>query len=326
MNDQRRRLLLVSLGVAGLPGVAAAQTVAPPRVAVLSGGSKADNAELFKFFIDGLHQRGYREGRSVALEERWADYSGDRLQAAAAAIGALRPAVVVTVAGGADAARRLLPSVPHVFLHSGDPVAAGLVESYARPGRNATGISLLATELIEKRMEFLKQIVPSLRRMAFLANPEHPGEHRELAASRSAAQRLGIEVSYHQARNRAELGKVLEAMIASRPDAASLFSDGLMTGQNRVLAEFFMKHRIPSIAGWVRFAEAGHLLSYGPDRREAWRRLAYFVDKIVKGARPSDLPVELPTLFELAVNRRTAAALRLTLPQQLLARADRVLE
>jgi putative ABC transport system substrate-binding protein len=326
VNDQRRRIVLASLGIAGLPGVASAQGASLPRVAVLSAGSKADTAELFNFFIEGLHQRGFREGRSIALEERWADYSSDRLEAAAVEIGALRAAVVVTVAGAAEAARRLLPSVPQVFLHSGDPVAAGLVNSYARPGRNATGISLLATELIEKRMEFLKQILPNLRRMAFLANPEHPGEHRELASSRSAAQRLGIEVSYHQARNRAELGKVLEAVIASRPDAASLFSDGLMTGQNRVLADFFLKHRIPSIAGWARFAEVGHLLSYGPDRRDAWRRLAYFVDKIVKGARPSDLPVELPTVFELVVNRRTAAALGLALPPQLLARADRVLE
>jgi putative ABC transport system substrate-binding protein len=213
-----------------------------------------------------------------------------------------------------------------VFLQSGDPVAAGVADSFARPGRNATGVSLLAVDLIGKRIETLMQIVPNVRRIAFVANPEHPGERRELAASRAAAEQLRVEVTYHQGRNRAELDTALTAVATTRPDAAVLFSDALMLGQRRELAAFFLKQRIPTATGWARFPESGHLLSYGPNQAAAWRRVAYFVDKVIRGANPSDLPIELPTVIEMVVNRRTAMAMNLALPPAVLLRADRVID
>lgn len=296
------------------------------RVAFLSGASKSDTVEAFESLLEGLRELGYREDRNLLVDARWADYSAERATKLAAEIAALRPAVIVTQGGGLRPASRLFPPIPVVFLQSGDPVVAGFAESFARPGRNATGISLLALDLIGKRMESLKQILPNLRRVAFLANPEHPGEHRELAASRAAAEQLRIEVTYHQARNPAELDTALAAVATARPDAAVLFSDALMLGRRQALASFFLKHRIPSATGWARFPESGHLLSYGPNLPAAWRRVAYFVDRVIKGANPADLPIELPTVIEMVVNRRTAMAMNLVLPPAILLRADRVID
>jgi putative ABC transport system substrate-binding protein len=212
-----------------------------------------------------------------------------------------------------------------VFVHSGDPVEAGFADSLSRPGRNATGISLLALDLISKRMEFLKQIRPSMQRVALLASPEHPGQQRELAASRAAAAQFGVEVLYHEARTPAELAAALPRVPDGKPDAALLFSDALMLGQREALAAFFLTHKIPSGAGYSAFPDSGHVMSYGPERLAVWRRIAHFVDRIVKGARPAGMPIELPTVFELVINRRSASAMDLVVPQQLLVRADRVI-
>jgi len=196
-----RRRLILALGAAFvLRGSSArAQARQLHRVAWLSGGRKADTAESFAALLDGLRDLEYREGDNLVVDARWADYVVERATQLAGELAALRPAVIVTQGAAHGPAVRLSPPLPVVFLHSGDPVEAGLAESFARPGRNATGISLLALDLIGKRMELLKQIVPSLRRVAFLANPEHPGEQRELAASRAAAAQLGIEVTYYRA-------------------------------------------------------------------------------------------------------------------------------
>lgn len=323
----RRRLILgvgSAFAVRGLPALAQPGQIR--RVGFLAGGTKSDAAIFFVSFLEGLRELGYREGHNLTLDARFADYSAEQARKLAAEIAALRPAVIVATGGGIAPACHLSPPIPVVFLHSGDPVDAGFADSLARPGRNATGISLLALDLIVKRMEFLKEIHPKLRRVAFLASPEHAGQQHELAASRSAAEQLGVEVIYHQARNPAELATALTAVAAERPDAALLFSDALMIGQRQALAAFFLKHRIPSAAGWVGFPESGHLLSYGPERHAAWRRLANFVDRIIKGARPADLPIELPTVFEMVVNRRTAAAMNLVLPPAILLRADRVID
>ena len=323
-----RRWFLFGLGAAvALPASAAWPQSRPlHRVAWLSGGRQADTAESFAAFRDGLRDLGYREGENLVVEARWADYLPERLPQLLGEIAAFRPDVVVTQGAAHGPAARRTPPLPVVFLHSGDPVEAGLAESFARPGRNATGMSLLAVDLTGKRMELLKQMVPKLRRVAFLANPEHPGEQREFAASRDVAAQLGLAVTYYQTRNPAELDTALGAVAAARPDGALLFSDALMVGQRQKLAAFFLQHRIPSATGWSDFPESGHLLSYGPERRAAWRRVAYFVDKIVKGARPADLPIELPTVFETVINRRTATAMHLSVPPAILLRADRVIE
>ncbi len=323
----RRRVALAAGAVlAGrcLPGWA--QAGLAHRVAFLSGGTKADLESFLAAFTDGMRERGYRERQNLLLDVRYAAYSPERAQKLAAEIAALKPAVIVANGGGIAPACRLTPPLPVVFLISGDPVDAGFADSYARPGRNATGVTLLALDLIVKRLELLKQISPKMRKVAFLASPEHAGQKLELAASRAAAARLGIKVTYHEARTPAELSAALPAVLAERPDGALLFSDALMVGQRQSLAGFFLKYRIPSAAGWVAFAEAGHLVSYGPERHAVWRRLGDFVDRIIKGTRPGDMPIELPNVLELAVNRRTAAAMGLTLPQSVLLRADKVLD
>lgn len=323
---RRRVVLALSASIALRAAAAWPQARERYRVAWLSGGRKADTEASFSALLDGLRDYGYREGDNLVLEARWADYVVERCPQLAAELAATKPAVIVTQGAAHGAAVRLSPPVPVVFLHSGDPVAAGLAESFARPGHHATGISLLALELTAKRMDLLRQIVPRLRRVAFLANPEHPGEQRELAASQAAAAQLGLEVTYHQNRTPAEVDRVLGTLAATRPDGAVLFSDALMVGQRQKLATFFLQHRIPSATGWSDFPESGHLLSYGPDRPAAWRRVAYFVDRILKGARPGELPIELPTVFETVLNRRTATALHLTVPPVLLARADRIID
>lgn len=325
MNRRRSLLALaVALAAPGLP--ARGQSGQVRRLAFLAGGTEADAAHFFKSLIDGLREAGYLEGRNLVLDARYAEYSAEEASRLASDIAARKPAVIVANGAGIGPACRLTPALPVVFLISGDPVDAGFADSIARPGRNATGVTLLALDLIIKRLEVLKQIRPQMRRVAFLASPEHAGQRQELAASRAAAGQLGLEVSYHEARTPAELARALPAVAAERPEGALLFSDALMVGQRKALAEFFLKHRIPSIAGWSGFADSGHLVSYGPERHAAWKRLAYFVDRIFKGARAAELPIEFPSVMELVVNRGTAAAMGLALPQSILFRADRLIE
>jgi len=325
MKVWRRRLLFASGALLATPSVLP-QSRQVHRVAALSGGRQSDTEAYFSEFLTGMRARGYREGDDLSIDAQFAEYSPERAGRLAAEIAARKPEVILTSGSGTTPAIRLAPPLPVVFVHSGDPVEAGYADSFARPGRNATGISLLALDLLAKRLEFLKQVKPSLRRVAFLASPLHPGQKRELATSRAAAAKLGAEVVYYEVRNPTELDAALSDIVAERPDGALLFSDSLMIGQRQMLAEFFLKHRIPSVAGWSAFPDSGHLLSYGPERSRVWRRLSYFVDRILKGARPADLPIEFPTVFELVINRRTAAAMGISMSQALLLRADRVIE
>jgi putative ABC transport system substrate-binding protein len=324
----RRRLLLGVAGALALPAVRArAQRRPPRRIGFLSGGSKSDAAPFLASFREGLQALGWREGDNLMLDTRYADYArDDRASALAASMAAEKPAVIVANGGGIAPTYALDPPVPLVFMHSGDPVEAGFADSLARPGRHATGISLLALDLMPKRIELLREFRPDMRRIALLCSPEHAGQRHELSAAKAAAGQLAMEVTYHEARNPAELEKILPAVAAVQPEGALLFSDALMIGQRRPLASFFLQHRIPSVAGWSAFPDSGHLLSYGPERHAVWRRLAYFVDRILKGAKPGELPIELPSVIELVVNRRTAGAMNLALPRAVLQRADRVVD
>ena len=327
ISIRRRRILALGgamASVASLPS--AVRAAAENRLAFLSGGTQADTAPFFAALMQGLAELGHREGENLVMDARYANYSGEQVAKLAAEIAAAKPAAIIASGSGISAAYAVPSDVPVIFMHSGNPVDAGFVESFARPGGKATGISLLALDLMGKRLELLKQIQPKMRRLAFLASPEHPGQQRELAAARAAAQALRFEVRYHEARTPAELQEALGRVAIERPEGVLLFSDALMIGQRRSLAEFFLKHRIPSAASWSAFPEAGHVLSYGPERIAAWRRLAYFADRILRGARPADLPVELPTEFELVVNRGSATAMGLVLPQEILSRADRVID
>jgi len=187
-------------------------------------------------------------------------------------------------------------------------------------------VCLLSLDLVGKRIEVLKEMVPNLGRVAIIANPGHPGESRELEASKAAAERLGIRVGYYPVRNPAELDAALPAVVASRAEGAVVFADSLTNSHRSVLATFFLKNRIPSAAGWAPYAESGFLVSYGPNLLAAYRRAGYFVDRIIKGAKPADLPIEMPTTIDMVVNRRTAAALNLPVPSTVALRANRVID
>jgi putative ABC transport system substrate-binding protein len=282
-------------------------------------------AGFYQVLREGLRDLGYVEGRNLVIEYR----SGDnlaRLNELAAELVGLKVETLVVAGAATYAAERATRTVPIVFSYSGDPVAAGFVKTLARPGGNMTGITWLAFDLLGKRLELLKEAVPRMSRIAVLANPAHPGEQRELAETTRTARAVGATVQYHQVRTTADFHAAFDAIVRDSADAVVVFPDGATMAHRRQVAEFAVKHRLPSVFGWREYVEAGGLMAYGPNRRETARRLAVYVDKILKGARPADLPVEQPAKFEFVINLKTAKALGLDVPPSLLLRADQVIE
>jgi len=274
----------------------------------------------------GLRELGYAEARQFVIEARWANDSAQRAAQLAAEAVASRPDVLVTLGPTVFAVRRATQSIPVVFGFSGDPVEAGLVQSLSRPGGNLTGIYFLTLDLVGKRLELLREVLPRAKRIAVLANPQHPGDKAERRASEAAAAALGMELEYFEARTGAEIATALSAIQKSGAEAAVLFPLASVVAQRSRIAKWALEQRIPTISGWAQFAEGGNLMSYGPNLRRTFHRLASFVDKILKGARPGDIPVELPSSVELVVNAGAAKALGLAIPKSILLRADRVIE
>jgi ABC-type uncharacterized transport system substrate-binding protein len=243
---------------------------------------------------------------------------------------ASKPEVIITQELNTFAAHRSQLAIPIVFGFSGDPVDSGLVQSFAHPGGNLTGISYLALDLVGKRIEMLKEIVPKIRRIAILARPQHPGEPRERLASEEAARKLGITLAYFPIRDLAEFDQEFDqtfrAITQARCDGLVVFPDSIMSASRERIVRFATEAKLPAISGWAAFADSGLLLSYGPNLRELYRALARYVDRILRGAKPSELPVELPRGVEFVVNARTARMLGIKIPQSILARADKVIE
>lgn len=296
------------------------------RIGYLSPESEASGRPTFDAFRGGLRSLGYVEGRNVSIDARWGEGSDERLDRYAAELMQLKPNVVVAQTRAVFSVRRIGAAMPVVFGFSGDPVLAKLVESLARPGGNFTGVSMLSLELAGKRMELVKELMPGLKRVAVIVNPGHAGEQAELRVSQATAQALGIALEYFPVRNAGELEAALADILKLHCEAIVVFPDAGTMAYSERIARFTLKTRIPAISGWVPFAENGNLITYGPELRDAFRRLAIYVDKILKGAKPSDLPVELPTKFELAINLKTARALNLQIPQSVMLRADRLIE
>jgi len=323
-----KRAGVLSVLFAVIPFVAvvraeAQQVAMPARVGWLSGGGGRSALNAFR---DGMRELGYVEGRNLVIDARWGDGSQERLDQNAADLVRSQPHLLVTQAGQAIfAVRRAKPTIPIVFGLSGDPVDAGLVASFAHPGGNFTGVSFLSLELVGKRMELLKETIVSLKRVAVLANPSHPGEKGEQRETRAAAKALGLELEYFPARPGPDYDNVLPAVAKSRSQALFVFPDAGVIGNSEKLAGFSVKHRIPAMSGWAEFAERGNLITYGPILNEGYRRLAMYADKILKGAKPMDLPVELPTKFEMVINLKTAKQIGLTIPPNVLQRADKVI-
>jgi putative ABC transport system substrate-binding protein len=323
-----RRSFITLLGGASavwpLPVRAQQQPSKAARIGYLSAASAPDlNIESFK---RGMRSFGYVEGPDFVIEPRYAERDYSRFPALIEEL--LRAKVELIVTGGPSSRAAPLAgrSVPVVFGFSGDPIEAGIVTSFARPATNATGMSFLALDLAAKRIEMLKEAAPTITRLAVLSNPEHAGEPSELRVTREAARNVGLEVVYFPVETDDFFEPTFGKIAGSDCDALAVFPDALTIFHRQAIAIFAKDANLPSMFGWKPYVEAGGLMSYGPILREAFARLAFYVDKILKGAKPSDLPVEQPTKLELAVNLKTAKALGLTLPMTLQARADEVLE
>lgn len=327
MKQLRRRRLLIATGSTLLiPSVASGQANRVARIGWLDlGGTGASpNPVSVDGFRSGLRERGWREGENLFIEAR----TGDRAKSGELAADLLKANVelIVAPAGMVFGARRTAGTTPIVFSINGDPVIAKLVASYARPGGTMTGITALSAELSGKRLEFLRESVPGATRFAAIANQAHAGVEVESEATREAAQRLGISVKWFPVYKVDDFPAALDAIARDGVQALVAVPDNLMNHQAKVIAEFAAKHRVPTISGWAEFVEAGNLMSYGPSLRGFHRHLALYVDKILRGAKPAELPIERPTVFEFVVNKKTADALGIKIPQSVLVRADRVIE
>ena len=324
----RRETVLALLALGAAPLAAEAQHAAKvARIGYLTP-NLADSPHLRDAFLQGLRDLGYVEGRNVVIEYRDAEGKLERLPALAAELVALKVDVILAEGGtlGPRVAMRATKTIPIVFV-AGDPVGSGLVTSLARPGGNVTGMSSFGAELVGKRLELIKQAVPGVDRVAVLRQPGALGERTAndmLKAADVAAQALGVQPQFIEARDPDEFARAFSEMISAR--ALILLPSAMFNREHRRLVELAAKNRLPAVYTSREFVDAGGLLSYGANQPDLFRRAASYVDKILKGAKPGDLPVEQPTKFELVINLKTARALGLTIPQSVLARADEVIQ
>ena len=286
---------------------------------------------LGQAFLQGLRDLGYVEGRNVVVERRDAEGKPERFPTLAAELVALKVDVIVTGGGTptALAAKQATKTIPIVFTTVGDPVTSGLVTSLARPGGNVTGLSVLAPELVSKRLELLTQAVPGVNRVAVLWQPgalEERTEKDRLQRAEVAGRALGVRLQFVEARDPKDLDRAFSDMIRAHAGAVTDLEGNLFFSERRHLVDLAAKNRLPAVYAWREFVDADGLMSYGPDLADLFRRAATYVDKILKGAKPADLPVEQPTKFELIINLKTAKALGLTVPERLLQVADEVIE
>lgn len=324
----KRREFITFVGgtLASWPLVAAAQQSSQIRRIAWLGLGRADAPSPYVDALrSGLRDFGWIEGGNLGVSLFWAK-GRDDMDAVAREIVASNPEVIITQELMVYAVQRLKPASAVVFGFSGNPVDGKLVQSFARPGGNFTGMTYMAIELVGKRIELLKDWLPQIQHIAILARPQHPGEHRERQASEEAVSKLGIKLSYFPILDQAELDEIFRAIVQKQCDALVVFPDSTMFDFSDRIVRFAFQAKLPSVSGWAPFAENGLLMTYGPNIRELYRSLARYVDRILRGAKPADLPVELPTMFELVINGKTAKALGLTVPTMLLARADAVIE
>ncbi len=328
MRDRRDFTAAVALALVALPFAARAQppTTKVRRIGFLGVASAAITASRVEAFRAGLREMGYAEGKNLFIEFRWADGNYDRLPVLAAELVRLKIDVLVTAGSpGTLAAKRATTTIPIVMAVTGDAVSAGLVASLAQPGGNVTGSTVFGPEHNVKRLEQLKEVMPRLARAAFLFNPDNPSSVTENRDIESAAKSMKLEISYFEARKPAEFDAAFKAMAKRQAGAVVVTDDAMLNSHSKRIAEIAGKRRLPS-AGNTDLAEAGGLIGYGVNVPAMFRRAAYFVDRILKGAKPADLPVERATKFELVINLKTARAFGLTIPPSLLRRADQVIE
>ncbi|MBI3373830.1 MAG: ABC transporter substrate-binding protein [Betaproteobacteria bacterium] len=327
MISRRRSLIALGLGSFAVPITSLAQQPGKiARIGFLGSTSALGYARRLAAFRAGLRVLGYVEGKNIYIDFRWAEGRFDILRGLAVELVDLNVDVIVTYGTpGTRAAMQATKLIPIVMATSGDAVATGIVASLARPGGNVTGTTFLQPEITAKRLEMLKEVHPRARRIAVLVNPDNPATVPMLIAMDGTAKHFKVELQRFEARGPNEFEFAIAAMVTQRIEAFVLPEDPLFTSNAKIVADLVAKRRLSSI-GFAGYAEAGGLMEYGPDLVEMNRRAAGFVDKILKGAKPADLPVEQPTKFEVAVNLKTAKSLGITIPQSLLIRADRLIE
>ena len=317
-------------GLLALPRAAYAQKAAKVYRLGLLGGSPPNSPggrRAWEGFFQGMRELGYVEGQNILVEGRFYGNQTDQLPALAAELVRLKVDVIVAGAAPApEAAQRATTTIPIVMATHTDPVGSGLVASLARPGKNVTGLSTLGPELVGKRLQLLKQVVPGISRVAVLSNPTDTIQALILREAQVAARSLKVHLQVLEARAPSDFASAFSAMTKERAGGVIIFASSMFYDQRTRIAELAARSRLPAIYGLKDYAEAGGLMAYGANLGESFRRAATYVDKILKGARPADLPVEQPTKFDLVINLKAARALGLTMPQSLIQGADEVIQ
>ena len=324
-----RRELLAALGGAAVAWPLAARAQQPRKlqtIGFMGQSTRSAASEWVAPFVQRLHELGWIEGRTVAIEYRWAEGREERIAQIAAEFVRLKVDIVVT-SGTPEvlAAKQATSVIPIVFATAGDPVANGLIDSLARPGGNVTGLSLQSNDIAGKRLGLLREVVPGLSRLAILANVSNPFSVLEWGETRAAARMLGLEADSLEIRQGEDIATAFEA-VKGRAEAVYVCTDGLVNANRIRINTLALAARLPTMHGYRDYVEAGGLMSYGANLPDLFRRSADYVDKILRGAKAGDIPVEQPTKFDLVINLTTAKALGLTVPESFLLRADEVIE
>jgi putative ABC transport system substrate-binding protein len=324
---QRREFITLLGGAAATwPLSALAQQPKISRIGWLTTAPAAAVNPFLEALRAGLAAQGYVEDRNFTVVARYADGDMGRVPALAEELTSLPVDLIATQGTATRLLLKVSASVPVAYVFSADPVLAGLADSIARPGRNMTGITLMSAEMNGKRLELLREILPQVDRVAILASPTHAGEELERSNSLEMAQKLGIKIQFFPTPNAAELRNACTGMAADPPQAIVVFPDPVTVINRQQITDFAGSLRVPVVSGWADFADSGALCTYGPRLIESYRRLAYYVDRILKGEKPAGLPIERPTVFELVINLKNARSLGIDVPAALVARADRVIE
>ena len=324
--DRRTACLTLAavLSLAAIP--VRAQSARTARVAWVSVDRAYPDSPYFASFRSGMQALGWVEGRNLVINTWWGGGSAERLKKLVPEVVASRPDVIVATGGPTVTLIDSSVQLPIVFTYSADVVVGKVVESWARPGGNRTGISFFSLELGPKRLELMKELLPAMKRVAIVGWPPHAGELIELQTITTAAEKLGLEHRYYGAESVAELDKAFHSIAQWNADAIHGIAGRIVVANAERFATFAERSRIPTVSSWAVVAEKGNLMTYGPVLRESFARLASFVDRILKGTKPADIPVEQPTKFELVINLKAARALGLNVPPTLIARADEVID
>jgi len=321
---KRRRLLLAAAAVAALPRIAAAQP-RPARIGWVTAQRPPSLEPFVKAFRDALAGLGFVEGKNLTIEFRYGDDDLGKVRGLAEELVRAPVDLIVVQGEAALEIKSMNLPTPVVYAYSADPVLAGLAQSLARPNANMTGLTYMAVELNGKRLELLREMTPAVRRVALLANPAYPGQDNERSSSEATGGRIGLDVRYVPARTSDELAAAFAKMAADKVQAISVLADSFTVQNRDSIIAFGMKQRIPVVSSWPVFARSGALCSYGPRLSDSYQRLAYYVDRILRGTKPAELPIEQPQTIETIVNLKAADALGLVVPQAVLVRADQLL-